>query len=62
MLKNNEFLVPIKSADALEQAMLKFTSEPALAARMGQRSRQVVEEKYDVHKVNAVMSREMGIE
>lgn len=59
---DNGFLVPVKSVDALEQAMLKFINDPALAARMGQRGRQVAEEKYDVHKVNAVMLREMGIE
>lgn len=59
---DNGFLVPVKSVDALEQAMLKFINDPALAARMGQRARQVAEEKYDVHKVNAVMLREMGIE
>ena len=28
---------------------------------MGQRSRQVAENKYDVHKVNTVMLREMAI-
>ena len=28
---------------------------------MGLRARQVAEDKYDVHKVNAVMLREMGI-
>lgn len=59
---DNGFLVPVKSVDALEQAMLKFINEPALAACMGQRARQVAEEKYDVHKVNAVMLREMGVE
>lgn len=59
---DNGVLVPVKSVDALEQAMLKFIDDPALAARMGQRARQVAEEKYDVHKVNAVMLREMGIE
>ena len=59
---DNGFLVPVKSVDALEQAMLKFIEDPTLAARMGTRSRQIAEEKYDVHKVNAVMLREMGIE
>lgn len=58
---DNGFLVPVKSVDALEQAMLKFIDDQALAPRMGQRSRQIAEEKYDVHKVNAVMLREMGI-
>jgi hypothetical protein len=28
---------------------------------MGERSREIAEDKYDVHKVNAVMLREMGI-
>ncbi|MDQ3058650.1 MAG: glycosyltransferase family 4 protein [Pseudomonadota bacterium] len=59
---DNGFMVPVKSVDALEQAMLKFINDPMLAARMGQRARQVAEEKYDVHKVNAAMLHEMGIE
>lgn len=58
---DNGFLVPVKSVDALEQAMLRFIRDPGLAVRMGARSRQIAEEKYDVHKVNAVMLREMGI-
>lgn len=59
---DNGVLVPVKSVDALEQAMLTFVNDPDLAALMGRRSRQIVEEKYDVHKVNAVMLEEMGIE
>ena len=59
---DNGLLVPVQSAEALERGMLRFIEDPALAARMGLRSRQVAEEKYDVHKVNAVMLREMGIE
>ena len=57
----NGFLVPVKSVDALVGAMLKFIEDPTLAPRMGRRSREIAEEKYDVHKVNAVMLREMGI-
>ncbi|WP_038053319.1 glycosyltransferase family 4 protein [Thermomonas fusca] len=57
----NGFLVPVKSVDALVEAMLKFIGDPTLAPRMGRRSREIAEEKYDVHKVNAVMLREMGI-
>jgi len=57
----NGFLVPVKSVESLERAMLAFIDAPALAARMGVRSRQIAEERYDVHKVNAVMLREMGI-
>jgi glycosyltransferase involved in cell wall biosynthesis len=58
---DNGFLVPVKSVDALEEAMLQFVETPALAVQMGARSRQIAEERYDVHKVNAVMLREMGI-
>jgi len=58
---DNGFLVLVKSVDALESAMQCFIDEPELIARMGHRSREIAEEKYDVHKVNAVMLREMGI-
>ncbi|MFZ7096645.1 glycosyltransferase family 4 protein [Luteimonas dalianensis] len=58
---DNGFLVPVQSVDALVEAMLKFIDDPGLAQRMGRRSRQIAEDKYDVHKVNAVMLREMGI-
>ena len=58
---DNGFLVPVKSIDALVEAMLNFIEDPALAPRMGRRSREIAEEKYDVHKVNAVMLREMGM-
>lgn len=58
---DNGFLVPIKSAEALEAAMQRFIDEPTLASRMGPRSRAIAEEKYDVNKVNAVMLHEMGV-
>ena len=58
---DNGFLVPVKSVDALVQAMIRFIQSPELVPRMGRRSRQIAEDKYDVHKVNAVMLREMGI-
>jgi glycosyltransferase involved in cell wall biosynthesis len=57
----NGFLIPVKSVDALVEAMKKFIDDPGLATSMGRRSREIAEEKYDVHKVNAVMLREMGI-
>ncbi len=58
----NGFLVPAKSVDALADAMARFITDPTLAARMGQRGRQIAEDKYDVHKVNSVMLKEMGLE
>lgn len=58
---DNGFLVPVKSATTLAQAMRRFIDQPELVARMGERSRVLAEEKYDVHKVNDVMLQEMGI-
>ncbi len=58
---DNGFLVPVESVDELVSAMIRFIEEPALVVRMGERSRRVAEEKYDVHKVNKFMLDEMGI-
>jgi glycosyltransferase involved in cell wall biosynthesis len=58
----NGFLVPVKSVSALVEAMTHFILEPTIAVRMGQRARQIAEEKFDVHKVNAVMLKEMGLD
>jgi glycosyltransferase involved in cell wall biosynthesis len=58
----NGFLVPVQDAQALAQAMRRFVDEPALQRRMGARSRQIAEDKYDVRKVNAVMLAGMGLE
>lgn len=57
----NGFLVAVKSVDALVGAMRKFIDDPSLASRMGRESRKIAESKYDVHEVNKVMLREMGI-
>ena len=57
----NGFLVSVKAVDELVSAMLKFIEQPELVVSMGSCSRKLAEEKYDVHKVNDVMLREMGI-
>ena len=57
----NGFLVPVKSIDSLDVAMRRFIDTPELIESMGRRSREIAEEKYDVHKVNAVMLDAMGI-
>lgn len=59
---NNGFLVPVKDVKALADAMIKMVATPGLAASMGERSRRIAEEKYDVHKVNAAMLEGMGIQ
>lgn len=57
----NGFLVPVATVDELAQAMLRFLEEPILVARMGTRSRQIAEEKFDVRRINARMLQEMGL-
>ncbi len=57
----NGFLVPVRNVDALVEAMEKFIREPELVAIMGAESRRIAEVKYDVHKVNAVINRAMGL-
>jgi glycosyltransferase involved in cell wall biosynthesis len=57
----NGYLVPVKSVDKLEEAMLKFLNNSDLCVSMGKQSRRIAEEKYDVHKVNTFMLNEMGI-
>lgn len=59
---DNGFLVPVKDVRALADAMIKMIGTPGLAASMGERSRRIAEEKYDVHKVNAAMLEGMGIQ
>jgi glycosyltransferase involved in cell wall biosynthesis len=58
---DNGFLVPVKAVDELAISMLKFVKRPELITRMGMRSRQIAEEKYDVNKVNEHMLKEMGV-
>lgn len=57
----NGFLVPVRDAEALANAMLRFIEEPELIAQMGTASRRLVEQRFDVHKVNAVMLETMGL-
>ena len=57
----NGFLVPVSDSIALASAMERFLRDPGLVAPMGARSRAIAEEKYDVHLVNRVMMRAMGL-
>lgn len=58
---HNGFLVPVRSAEKLAEAMEKFLVQPELVHDMGRRSRELAESKYDVHKVNADMLHAMGV-
>jgi len=42
--------------------MIWFIKELELVVHMGERSRQIAEDKYDVHKVNEFMLSGMGIQ
>jgi len=57
----NGYLVPIKTVNELASAMEKFIVNPELITVMGQASRKLAEDIYDVHKVNKVMIEEMGL-
>lgn len=57
----NGFLVPVRDSGALAAALLRFVEQPDLAQSMGAASREIAVERYDVHKVNAIMLREMGL-
>jgi glycosyltransferase involved in cell wall biosynthesis len=57
----NGFLVPVRDPVSLANAIMKFIESPALIPTMGQQSRKIAEEKYDVHKVNKVILESMGL-
>jgi glycosyltransferase involved in cell wall biosynthesis len=57
----NGFLVPPRNVDALGKAMERFISTPEIIETMGGESRKFAEMKYDVHKVNYVIMRTMGL-
>lgn len=57
----NGFIVPPRDAAALARAMERFAADPQLAARMGQRSRELAREKFDVHAVNRLLISEMEL-
>lgn len=57
----NGFLVPVGSVELLAGAMERFIKEPHLISVMGRRSREIAEDKFDVHKVNEVMLRGIGV-
>lgn len=57
----NGFLVPPRDPAALAAAMARFIDEPDLATRMGSSSRAMAEQRFDVHQINALILRELGL-
>jgi len=48
----NGYLIPTRSAHALAAAMQKFINDPSLITKMGEASRKICMDKFDVHKIN----------
>lgn len=57
----NGYLIPIRDAQALSDAMKKFLQNPDLAIIMGQKSRKIAETKFDVHMVNKTILNAMEL-
>ncbi len=58
----NGFLVPVKNAKALAEAMETFIKDRSLIPKMGAASRRLATDKFDVDKVNRQILEEMGLE
>lgn len=57
----NGFLVPVGDVDALYRKMKYFIDNPVAARAMGLKGRKMVEEIFDVAKVNETICKTMGI-
>lgn len=55
----NGFLVPVRDVEALTVAMAHFILQPELIGKMGQASRKIAEELFDVRKINQTIIDEM---
>jgi glycosyltransferase involved in cell wall biosynthesis len=57
----NGFLVPVGDVDGLMEAIERFLVDGSLISKMGDRSRQIAEEKFDVRLVNRTILTEMSL-
>ncbi|HEY1144875.1 MAG TPA: glycosyltransferase, partial [Allosphingosinicella sp.] len=57
----NGFLVPVRDAGAVAEAAMRFAEDPALAVRMGERSRALAEAHFSVERVNGLLLAAMGL-
>ena len=58
----NGYLVGVKSVEGLVKSMQYFIEDPKLMTEMGQYSREIALNKYDVHQVNKHMMTEMNMQ
>ncbi|MFV0349013.1 MAG: glycosyltransferase family 4 protein [Halodesulfovibrio sp.] len=57
----NGYMVPVGDAKALAEVLMRFIRQPERFAAMGLESRRYAEERFDVHKVNEAVLREMDL-
>jgi glycosyltransferase involved in cell wall biosynthesis len=57
----NGFRIPPRNANALAAAMRAFLEDESLAPRMGARSRELAEERFDIHAVNRMLLAALGL-
>lgn len=57
----NGYLVPVKDVDALVSAMERLLDTPDTCEAMGKESRKLAEARYDVHKINQIIQKTMGL-
>lgn len=57
----NGYLVPVRDAAALAQALERFLVEPGLIETMGREGRRMAIANYDVHKVNRIILNTIGL-
>jgi glycosyltransferase involved in cell wall biosynthesis len=57
----NGYLVPPRDSAALADAMMRFIIKPDSIEAMGRESRRIAVDRYDVHKVNAVILEVIGL-
>jgi len=58
----NGFLVPRQDAEALAEKAKWFAENPDKWQAMGDASRRLAEERFDVHKINAVILSTMDLD
>ena len=59
--EKNGFLIQPKSNIALKEAIKKFIETPQIIDNMVSLGRKIVEEKFDIHKVNFNIANGMGL-
>jgi glycosyltransferase involved in cell wall biosynthesis len=57
----NGYLVPVRDAGSLAEAMIRFIERPGLIGSMGRESRRLAEERFDVNVVNTRLFEILGL-